>query len=77
MAIDSWMFRAIGIFIAKALQDGHTLGLRLDPALLTFLAGREPSLKQLSDADPLYYRGLTWVLENDVTGKTLEQDSTQ
>ena len=38
------LFRAVGRFFAKAIIDGHTLGINLDPLLLCLMGGREPRL---------------------------------
>jgi len=89
------LFRAVGRFFAKAIVDGQTLGVNLDPLLLCLMGGREPRLDApgagftvgseeasaaaeanvgcidnkgiLQLAEPLYYRGLKWVQNNDVT----------
>jgi len=60
----------------QVLRDGHTLGITLSPILLLQLAGREPSLPQLAQADPYYYKGLKWILENDVTDLDLTFSTT-
>jgi len=44
--------------------------------LLLQLAGREPSLPQLAQADPYYYKGLKWILENDVADLDLTFSTT-
>ena len=38
------LFKAIGTFFAKAIIDGQTLGINLDPLLLCLMSGRVPTL---------------------------------
>ena len=38
------LFRAVGTFIAKAVMDGQTLGIKVDPLLLCHMVGKVPSL---------------------------------
>ena len=89
------LFRAVGRFFGKAIIDGQTLGVNLDPLLLCLMGGREPRLDApgegitigsedasaaaeanvgsinrqgiLQLTEPLYYKGLKWVQNNDVT----------
>jgi hypothetical protein len=66
-----WLFKALGIFFAKALIDGQTLGMSLNPTVLMLMCGKTPSLEDLKDVDPSFYRGLKWVEENNVEGADL------
>lgn len=66
-----WLFKAAGIFLAKALYDNQTLGINLDRVLVKLLCGLEPELDDLRVSEPEFYKGLVWVLENDVTGADL------
>ena len=66
-----WMFKAVGLFLAKALIDSQTLGISLDRVLVKLLLGREPSLEDLRDTEPEFFKGLNWVLDNSVTGSDL------
>eukprot|EP00605_Chrysophyceae_sp_TOSAG23-4_P002481 GSChrysophyteH1.ASY1.ANO1.2744.1 assembled CDS len=65
------LFRAIGTFIAKAIIDGQTLGIKLDPILLCHMIGKTPGMNtHISEAErecgePQFYRGLKWVEDND------------
>ena len=63
----SWQFKAIGIFMAKTLMDGQTLGLPIDPLLALLFSSAIPSLDDLALSEPDFHKGLTWVLDNDVT----------
>ena len=62
------LFKAIGLFLGKALQDGQTIGLKFNPLLLLYLAGQIPTLQQIAATDSQYYQSLLWVTENDVQG---------
>ena len=62
-----WLFRSLGIFAAKAILDNQILGIMLNRLLLLYLCGRRPTLEDMEISDPSYYKGLIWVLDNDVT----------
>lgn len=62
-----WMFKAVGIFLAKAIFDSQTLGITLDPLLVLLLCGREPNIDDLEESEPAFFKGLHWVLDNDVS----------
>jgi hypothetical protein len=62
-----WLYKALGIFVAKALIDGQTLGISFSPVLLSLLVGKIPTLEDLKEVDETFYNGLKWVSENDVT----------
>ena len=66
-----WLFKALGIFFAKALIDGQTLGMTLNPTILMLMCDKTPTLEHLKDVDPSFYRGLKWVEENNVEGADL------
>jgi len=66
-----WLFKALGIFFAKALIDGQTLGMTINPTILMLMCGKTPVLEDLKDIDPSFYRGLKWVEENNVEGADL------
>jgi HECT-domain (ubiquitin-transferase)/Fibronectin type III domain len=66
-----FLFKALGIFIAKAIQDNQTLGLLLSPLILLALTEKQPSLEDLKDLEPEFYKGLLWVMDNDITDADL------
>jgi hypothetical protein len=66
-----WLFRCVGIFLAKAVMDSQTTGLLFSPPLLTLLVGEQPSIEDLKTVEPAVVAGLQWVTENDVTDADL------
>ena len=66
-----WLFKSLGVYIAKALIDNQTLGILLSPLLLLLFAGRTIGLRDLEEIDSSFYKGLKWVEENDVSGADL------
>ena len=62
-----WLFRSLGIFAAKAILDNQILGIVFSRLLLLYLSGRRPTLEDMEISDPSFYKGLMWVLDNDVT----------
>lgn len=62
-----WIFRSIGIFIAKAIADGQILGATFSDLLLCLLRGERVQLDDLRAAEPEIYHSLQWILSNDVT----------
>jgi len=66
-----WLFKAVGQFLAKALIDNQTLGMSLERVLTKLLLGREPVLDDLRDSEPEFFKGLNWVLDNNVEGSDL------
>lgn len=65
-----WLFKALGIFLAKALVDNHTLGFTFSKTILMLLSGKSPQLEDLKE-DGAFYKGLKWVENNDVTDADL------
>lgn len=64
-----WIFKAVGIYMAKALLDGYTLGISLSPLFLSLLCDKSPSMEDLAACEPHYHNGLQYVLNNDVSGE--------
>lgn len=67
-----WMFKSLGIFMAKAIADNQTLGLLISPLLLSWMCGlsnnlNPSTLEDLKDFEPQYWSGLNWIIDNDVT----------
>jgi len=62
-----WLFKSLGVYIAKALIDNQTLGILLNPLILLLFAGKTIVLKDLEEIDSSFYKGLKWVEENDVS----------
>ena len=71
-----WLFKALGIFVAKAIIDCQSLGIMFNPMLLLHMSGKTPSLADLASIDGSFYKGLKWVEENDVTGADLTFSAT-
>ena len=65
-----WLFKALGVFLAKALVDSHTLGITFSKTILLLLSGKVPHLEDLQE-DGAFYKGLKWVENNDVTDADL------
>ena len=61
----------MGIFIAKAIVDGHILGVTFSPLLLTTLRGTQPTVDDLRDSDYDFFSGLRWIEQNDVSSADL------
>jgi len=66
-----WIFRCLGIFLSKALLDTQPLGIQFNPLLLSLMCGKTPTMADLEEGDPDFFKGLRWVLDNDVTGAGL------
>ena len=62
-----WIFRSIGILIAKAMSDAQILGVTFSNLLLSVLRGVPAVLSDLQTAEPEFYSSLNWILSNDVT----------
>ena len=53
--------------MAKAIIDGHTLGLFLNQLLLIYLVGGTPSYDDLENIEPAYFNGLEYIKRHDVS----------
>jgi len=64
-------FKFVGRIIGKALHDGYMLDCYFTRSFYKHLLGQPLTYHDIEDIDPEYYRNLTWILENDVTGLDL------
>jgi multisubunit Na+/H+ antiporter MnhG subunit len=62
------MFGCLGTYLAKAIIDQQTTGLRLNVALLALLIGRPCTAALIAEAFPAHSRGMDWVRDNEIDG---------
>ena len=66
-AVDA--YRLVGRFISKAMFDRQLVDMPFSRALVMRLLGKSPvGLDDLRESDEQLVTGLTWVLNNDITG---------
>ncbi|EGZ20694.1 hypothetical protein PHYSODRAFT_496548 [Phytophthora sojae] len=58
-------FFAVGRLVGRALLDGEVLGFHFAPALLKIILGIPLTFRDYEDFDPITYKSLLWMLEND------------
>lgn len=58
-------FFFIGKILGIAMRDQNLYGGTLDLPMTTALTGYKPDLKLIEDIDPMIYKNLLWVTEND------------
>jgi hypothetical protein len=63
-----FIFESLGVFLAKAVIDQQTLGLKLNIALIAVLVGKPCVKELLAESFPSYCSGIDWVSCNDVDG---------
>lgn len=61
-------FYFTGQIMAKAILDRKMIGIHLSKAILKIIIGLPMVLKDLEASDPIYYKSLIWMVENDITG---------
>ena len=66
-----WLFKSLGVLIAKAIIDNQILGVSFSPLFLTLLKGSTPQLEDLLYSDPEFYNGLKWIEDNNVENADL------
>ena len=55
-------YRAIGRILVKALYEGQRIGNKLCPAVLKFITGATPNMRDLQMFDPQLAKSLQWTL---------------
>ncbi|GAA96285.1 uncharacterized protein L969DRAFT_606130 [Mixia osmundae IAM 14324] len=61
-------FKFVGRIIGKAVFDGRLLDAYFTRSLYKQMIGKPVSPSDLESIDPEYYKSLTWMLQNDITG---------
>eukprot|EP01113_Clastostelium_recurvatum_P041177 TRINITY_DN649_c0_g1_i1.p1 TRINITY_DN649_c0_g1~~TRINITY_DN649_c0_g1_i1.p1 ORF type:complete len:1031 (-),score=234.21 TRINITY_DN649_c0_g1_i1:49-3141(-) len=61
-------FRFAGRIVGRALLEGHYMEQHFSRYIYKLLLGHPISLDDMEAADPEYFRGLKWLLENDISG---------
>ncbi|KAL1884389.1 hypothetical protein VTK73DRAFT_83 [Phialemonium thermophilum] len=61
-------FKFIGRIIGKALYEGRLLDCYFSRAVYKRILGKPVSVKDMESFDLEYYKSLTWMLENNITG---------
>jgi E3 ubiquitin-protein ligase HUWE1 len=61
-------FKFVGRIVGKALYDGCLLDAYFTRSFYKHMCGTAISYHDISDIDPVYYKNLTWILNNSVEG---------
>ncbi|PSR97292.1 hypothetical protein BD289DRAFT_106785 [Coniella lustricola] len=70
-------FKFIGRIIGKAVYEGRLLDCYFSRAVYKRILGKQVSVKDMESFDPDFYRTLSWMLENDITGTVYETFSVE
>lgn len=61
-------FKFIGRIIGKAVYEQRLLDCYFSRAMYKRILGKPVSVKDMESHDPDFYKSLTWMLDNDITG---------
>jgi len=61
------LYHFFGRLVAKALLDGHTLGVHLDLFLMKFILDEPVDVEDLRHSDEQLYQSLKWTLNYDIS----------
>ena len=64
-------FKFIGRVVGKALFEECLLDAYFTRSFYKHIAGESLTIHDMEDIDPDYYKNLTWILNNDITGMDL------
>lgn len=70
-------FKFVGRIIGKALYENRVLDCHFSRAVYRRILGKSVSLKDMESLDLNYYKGLVWILENQITGVTFDTFSVE